>query len=130
MHLLASDPLLPSGTQPLKRTPASFWLSDPLSTRAVRRASGCGFRSESTDPLLTHSSKNAVIIGHWPFSSKKARTRKSRPYKHFHRKAGDGIRTHDVQLGNSVLGVQVVRTRALTTRFSAKNEDYRWFASH
>ena len=99
MHLLASDPLLPSGTQPLKRTPASFWRSDPLSTRAVRRASGCGFRSESTDPLLTHSSKNAVFIGHWPFLTKKARTRKPRPFKYLRSKAGEGIRTLDVQLG-------------------------------
>jgi hypothetical protein len=100
MRLLASDPLLPIGARLLERTPASFWRSDPLSTRAVRRASGGGFRSQGTDPLLTHSSKNAVIIGHWPISSKKARTRKSRPFKYLHSKAGDGIRTHDVQLGN------------------------------
>ena len=99
MRLLTSDPQLPIDTRPLKAAPASFWLSDPLSTRAVRRASGCGFRSQSTDPLLTHSSKNAVIIGHWPVSSEKAQARKPRPCKHFHSKAGDGIRTHDVQLG-------------------------------
>jgi hypothetical protein len=39
-------------------------------------------------------------------------------------KAGDRIRTHDVQLGNSVLGAQVVMTQTLIARFSAKNEVY------
>jgi hypothetical protein len=38
--------------------------------------------------------------------------------------AGDGIRTHAVQLGNSVLGAQTLVMKALTLRFSAKNEDY------
>jgi hypothetical protein len=38
--------------------------------------------------------------------------------------AGDGIRTHDVQLGNSLLGAQVAMAQLLITRFSPKNEGY------
>ncbi len=56
-------------------------------------------RPNSSDPLMTHSSENAVFIGHWPAPTEKARTRKPRPCKHFHQKAGDRIRTDDVQLG-------------------------------
>jgi hypothetical protein len=39
-------------------------------------------------------------------------------------KAGEGIRTLDVQLGNSMLGAQTLVIKALTSRFSARNEDY------
>jgi hypothetical protein len=38
--------------------------------------------------------------------------------------AGEGIRTLDVQLGNSVLGAQTLVRKALTSRFLARNEDY------
>ncbi len=52
-----------------------------------------------TDPLLTHSSENGVFIGQRPFSTRNARTRKSVRYRVLGLIAGDGIRTHDVQLG-------------------------------
>ena len=52
-----------------------------------------------SDQLLTNSSARAVIIGHWPSRMKNARARKPMRFKHFQSRAGDVIRTHDVQLG-------------------------------
>ena len=52
-----------------------------------------------TDPLLTHSAKNGVFGAVLSRPREKARTRKSRPDKHFQVKAGERIRTADVQLG-------------------------------
>ena len=52
-----------------------------------------------TDPLLTHSAKNGVFKVVFERPTKKARVRKLRPFNQFHAIAGDGIRTHDVQLG-------------------------------
>ena len=49
-----------------------------------------------TDQLMTNSGGWHSFLA---VSSKKAQARKPRPCKHFHSKAGDGIRTHDVQLG-------------------------------
>jgi hypothetical protein len=51
-----------------------------------------------SDQLMTNSASWHSFLA---VSSEKARTRKSRPCKHFHQKAGDRIRTDDVQLGNS-----------------------------
>ena len=45
-------------------------------------------------------------------------------------KAGERIRTADVQLGNSEVGAQALVPQELTTRFAAENEDYKWVASH
>lgn len=56
-------------------------------------------RSILTDPLLTHSAKNGVFRAVLSRPREKARTRKSRPDKHFQVKAGERIRTADVQLG-------------------------------
>ena len=50
-----------------------------------------------TDQLMTNAASWHSFLA---LPSKKAWTRKPRPCKHFHSKAGDGIRTHDVQLGN------------------------------
>ena len=52
-----------------------------------------------SDQLMTNSGSWHSFLA---VSSEKARTRKPRPCKHLHQKAGDGIRTHDVQLGNSL----------------------------
>ena len=52
-----------------------------------------------TDPLLTHSAKNGVLGAVLSGLRKEAPTRKSRPGKHFQLKAGERIRTADVQLG-------------------------------
>ncbi len=52
-----------------------------------------------TDPLLTHSAKNGVFGAVLSGPGKEARTRKSRPDKYFQVKAGERIRTADVQLG-------------------------------
>ena len=52
-----------------------------------------------TDPLLTHSPKNGLFWAVLSEPTKQARTRKSRPDKHFQVKAGERIRTADVQLG-------------------------------
>ncbi len=49
-----------------------------------------------SDQLMTNSASWHSFLA---VSSEKARTRKSRPCKHFHQKAGDRIRTDDVQLG-------------------------------
>jgi hypothetical protein len=49
-----------------------------------------------SDQLLTNSASWHSFLAH---SSEKAQTRKPRPCKHFHSKAGDRIRTDDVQLG-------------------------------
>jgi hypothetical protein len=46
-----------------------------------------------SDQLMTNSGGWHSFLA---FSSEKAQ---ARPSKHFHSKAGDGIRTHDVQLG-------------------------------
>ncbi len=54
-----------------------------------------------TDPLLTHSAKNGVFQAVFGSPMKKAQARKLRPFKKFRLKAGDGIRTHDVQLGKT-----------------------------
>ena len=74
-------------------------LSDPLSRSGARLMRTRLTRLLGTDPLLTHSSKNAVIIGHKAPRTKNARTRKFVRSKHFDSKAGEGIRTLDVQLG-------------------------------
>ena len=58
-----------------------------------------------TDPLLTHWAKNGVFEAVLTEPRKKARTRKSRPDKHFQVKAGERIRTADVQLGKSPCGL-------------------------
>ena len=52
------------------------------------------------------------------------------PGKALLKKTGDRIRTDDVQLGNSGVGAQVPMAQALTMRLSAKNEGYKWVASH
>ncbi len=55
--------------------------------------------SKLTDPLLTHCPEKPRF---WPVSwtaTRKAQTRKSGPGEHFCLKAGDRIRTDDVQLG-------------------------------
>jgi hypothetical protein len=49
-----------------------------------------------SDQLMTNSGGWHSFLA---FSSEKAQAHKPRPCKHFHSKAGDGIRTHDVQLG-------------------------------
>jgi hypothetical protein len=49
-----------------------------------------------TDQLMTNSASWHSFLA---LPSKKAQAHKPRPCKHFHSKAGDGIRTHDVQLG-------------------------------
>jgi hypothetical protein len=49
-----------------------------------------------SDQLMTNSGGWHSFLA---VSSEKARTRKPRPCKHFHSKAGDRIRTDDVQLG-------------------------------
>ena len=49
-----------------------------------------------SDQLMTNSASWTSFLA---LPSKKAQPRKPRPCKHFHQKAGDGIRTHDVQLG-------------------------------
>jgi hypothetical protein len=51
------------------------------------------------------------------------------------RKAADqllhyAIRTHDVQLGNSGFGAQVLYPQAPTSRFAVKNEDCDWLTTH
>jgi hypothetical protein len=69
-----------------------------------------------SDQLLTNSASWHSFLA---LLSKKAQARKPRPCKHFHSKAGDGIRTHDVQLGNSVLCAQVAMAQSLTMRSSA-----------
>ena len=48
----------------------------------------------------------------------------------FRKKAGDGIRTHDVQLGNSEIGAQLLCRQGVMPRFWAENEVYNWVASH
>ena len=119
-----SDPLDPLTGSSMSTAASPLAVADPLLTHSVRCACGCGSGVQGTDPLLTHSSKNVVIIRHKRLSSEKAQAHKPRPLKHFHSKAGDGIRTHDVQLGNSVLGAQTLALQTLTSRFSAENEDY------
>jgi len=52
-----------------------------------------------TDQLLTNSSDNSLFSGNFGQCNRKARTRKSLPHKHFRCKAGERIRTADVQLG-------------------------------
>ena len=54
-----------------------------------------------TDQLMTNS---GGWHSFWVVSSKKVQARKPRPCKHFHSKAGEGIRTLDVQLGNPERG--------------------------
>ena len=60
-------------------------------------------KSILTDPLLTHSAKNGVFGAVLSGPRKEARTRKSRPDKQFQSKAGERIRTADVQLGNTLI---------------------------
>ena len=55
-----------------------------------------------TDQLLTNSSDNPLFLADFGQCNKKARTRKSLPYKHLGCKAGERIRTADVQLGKLV----------------------------
>ncbi len=52
-----------------------------------------------TDPLLTHWAKNGVFPAVLRSPTKKAQARKLRPFNHLQFKAGEGIRTLDVQLG-------------------------------
>jgi hypothetical protein len=73
--------------------------SDPLLSCAERSLGGSTTCSGGTDPLLTHFSAGRVFIGHWPSRMKNARVRKPVRLKHFRSKAGEGIRTLDVQLG-------------------------------
>ena len=73
----------------------------------------------ASDQLMTNSGS---WHSSWTVAMKKARTRKSRPCKQFHGKAGDGIRTHDLQLGNSFVGVQLPIRQGVTPRFVIKNE--------
>jgi hypothetical protein len=49
-----------------------------------------------SDQLMTNSGGWHSFLA---FSSEKAQAHKPRPCKHFHSKAGDRIRTDDVQLG-------------------------------
>ncbi len=52
-----------------------------------------------TDPLLTHSAKNGVFRAVSFGPTIKAKARKLRPFKDLSFKAGERIRTADVQLG-------------------------------
>jgi len=73
--------------------------ADPLLTHFGGRALRAVVVSNVTDPLLTHSFRNAAFIGHWPVFYEKGMSRKPMPNKQLHSKAGDRIRTDDVQLG-------------------------------
>ena len=52
-----------------------------------------------TDPLLTHCPKNGGFLSVLKCSKKNARARKPVRFSELHFKAGDRIRTDDVQLG-------------------------------
>ncbi len=52
-----------------------------------------------TDPLLTHSLENVSFIGHSSGQNEKGMSRKPMPFNCLCFKAGDRIRTGDVQLG-------------------------------
>ena len=76
-----------------------------------------------TDPLLTHWAKNGVFRAVLSAPTKKAQTYKLRPFNHLAFKAGERIRTADVQLGNSMLRLQTLVRTALMCCFSVENED-------
>jgi len=73
-----------------------------------------------TDPLLTHWAKNGVFRAVFSAPTKKAKARKLRPLKDLSFKAGERIRTADVQLGNVLLGAQVVVSAILMRVFGRK----------
>ncbi len=52
-----------------------------------------------TDPLLTHSLENAVFLGPWRETHEKGMSHKPMPSNGLALKAGERIRTADVQLG-------------------------------
>ena len=52
-----------------------------------------------TDPLLTHSLENVVILGPWGEAREKGMSHKPMPSNGLGLKAGERIRTADVQLG-------------------------------
>ena len=82
---------------------------------------------DPTDQLLTNFGIR------WSFrriTGKKALPDKPIFDKYFRVKAGDGIRAHDAQIGNSVRGAHTLFSQGFISRFSAKNEDYKWVASH
>ena len=82
-------------------------------------------RNDMTDPKLTHFTIFEAFSG----SNEKGRVSNSTFFKGLS-KAGERIRTADVQLGNSSFRLQSLASKGLMAALAAKNEGFKWLAGH
>ena len=77
----------------------------------------------ATDQILTNS---ASWQSFWAFLTKKAQVAKPVPWRHLDSKAGDRIRTGDVQLGKMPFGAQVVVVTLVISVFRRQKRGAHW----